>query len=387
MSPSISIIHNSKSKILFNKKFSDIRSKKYTYTFLKNNFISSDNDAIIIIRCDYNYCLDEILEFIKTKNINKITFFIDDVFRIKVKTDLNFLDTYMIEETDVEYEILELNIIKNILKNTNVRYEIYHCEIDYNKNIYKKFNVNLRYFDIFLLEYVSNSIDFNKEINLNFNNKISCFNNRKEIHRYFIACLLSKEQDCLISLNHTYDLEKIIENKSLPLEKFSNEFKSQLLNSIKTLNPKSLLLDSNNTRMLPAFIQHSPTVIVRISDSFLNVVTETRFSSPMQNISEKTIKPVIAGRPFIALATPFHLKTLKDLGFKTFDKWWSEDYDSIVDHNLRFQEIHNNIKRIIDKPKEELEKMLFDMRDILIHNRNNLTNLEEKLLNYSRVLP
>lgn len=389
MSPSITLIHNSESKILFNNELQEFNSNNKVLMYVKTKFLILDTDAIIIIRCNYEYSIDKLIEFIKFKKISNITFFIDDVFRISYNSNLNLLDTYMIEDENADYDILELDVIKNILECVNTTFEIYHCEVDTKKYIYKKFNINLRYFDIFLINYARySSFSEIENFNLKFKNKISCFNNRGEIHRFFIASLLSSSPNCLISLNHRFNLTEVqIMNKSLPLDKFSSNFRGQLLTAIKNLDIQKLLLDSPSVSMLPPSIQHSHVVIDRISNSFLNVVTETRFSSPMQNISEKTIKPILAGRPFIVLAPPFHLKMLHELGFKTFDKWWNEDYDTIEDHNLRFEKIYNLIIEIINKPDKELQNILLDMQEILIHNYNNLSKLEEKMLNYSLVLP
>ena len=50
-------------------------------------------------------------------------------------------------------------------------------------------------------------------------------------------------------------------------------------------------------------------------------------------ISEKTWKPIMVGHPFIMVGNKNNLKFLKDLGYKTFDKWIDESYDDIEDEN------------------------------------------------------
>ncbi len=60
-------------------------------------------------------------------------------------------------------------------------------------------------------------------------------------------------------------------------------------------------------------------------------------------------------------------------GFKTFDKWWSEDYDLEKDQ-VKIKLIANIIEKITLKNKEELQKMYGEMKPVLDHNRKWLQN-------------
>ena len=53
----------------------------------------------------------------------------------------------------------------------------------------------------------------------------------------------------------------------------------------------------------------------------------------------KINKCFLTGHPFIVVASPKYLDYLKKLGFKTFNKWWDESYDNIIDENKRKQKI------------------------------------------------
>ena len=72
-------------------------------------------------------------------------------------------------------------------------------------------------------------------------------------------------------------------------------------------------------------------------ESFVGIVTETRFAQPTGNLSEKTIHTIHCKRPFVLVAPPFTLQYMHKLGYKTFDKWWSEDYDTTTDHFKRME--------------------------------------------------
>ncbi len=109
----------------------------------------------------------------------------------------------------------------------------------------------------------------------------------------------------------------------------------------------------------------------------ISVVAETVFECKYPNISEKTLQPIINLRPLVLVAPSYTLRYVKQLGFKTFDKWWSEEYDNIDNHVDRMHAIFDVIAYINSKPIDELKAMLFDMRQVLIHNAVNLTKLKK----------
>ena len=88
-------------------------------------------------------------------------------------------------------------------------------------------------------------------------------------------------------------------------------------------------------------------------------------------ITEKTDKPISSAQPFIVVSTPFFLKKLKELGYKTFDRWWDESYDEIEDDSKRIIEIQKVILEISTWSLEKCFQTLIDMKEILIHNMNH----------------
>jgi len=84
-------------------------------------------------------------------------------------------------------------------------------------------------------------------------------------------------------------------------------------------------------------------------------------------ITEKTFKPLLAGRPFLGLQSRRALQQLKKLGFETFDRWWDESYDDIKDQKER---AHACVDILNQLSKNNLSLMLQDMEDVLEHNHN-----------------
>ena len=83
-------------------------------------------------------------------------------------------------------------------------------------------------------------------------------------------------------------------------------------------------------------------------------------------------------QPIIQYGPPHSISTLKELGFKTFDKWWSEEYDLIEDNSSRLLEVLKVIKKINELSKQELLDMYLDMKNILVYNYNLLKSFKGK---------
>ena len=91
-------------------------------------------------------------------------------------------------------------------------------------------------------------------------------------------------------------------------------------------------------------------------------------------------------QPFIILGEPELLKSLHELGYKTFDKWINEDYDLILDDNERFEFVVNEVKRLNSLSYDELTEMLSEMLPILEHNANLHRSKVNTLYNQKKLL-
>ena len=69
------------------------------------------------------------------------------------------------------------------------------------------------------------------------------------------------------------------------------------------------------------------------------------------------------------MAPPGTLKYLHEHGYKTFDKFWDESYDSCTNHEERLYKIFEVIEYIESKSIEELKDIYKEMESILSHNR------------------
>jgi hypothetical protein len=84
--------------------------------------------------------------------------------------------------------------------------------------------------------------------------------------------------------------------------------------------------------------------------------------------TEKTYKVMSCKTPFIAYTTPYFLKELKQLGYKTFSPWIDERYDNIVDDVVRSSTIAQEIERINNLDTSSYDDLINHCRDIAEEN-------------------
>jgi hypothetical protein len=104
--------------------------------------------------------------------------------------------------------------------------------------------------------------------------------------------------------------------------------------------------------------------------TFISVVSETLVSEKTLFLSEKIWKPILTGHPFIVLGSPGTLKYLRQLGFKTFSKWFDESYDDEIDLEVRMEKIIDLLKYFRTMSIDELSKIRYEMKNTCEFNRS-----------------
>lgn len=101
------------------------------------------------------------------------------------------------------------------------------------------------------------------------------------------------------------------------------------------------------------------------NDYFIEIVVETDILTT-DWITEKTIKNLYIGKPFIIMAAAGALAKIRSRGFKTFSPWIDESYDTIENISDRLTVIKQEIDRLATLDLNELHK---EIVPILEHNR------------------
>jgi hypothetical protein len=88
--------------------------------------------------------------------------------------------------------------------------------------------------------------------------------------------------------------------------------------------------------------------------------------------TEKIVRPMLCRRPFILMGSKNYLDYLHQLGFYTFNEFWSEEYDGF-DGADRYFKIIKLINDLSTKSADELLDLYYEMTYQLEHNYKLLT--------------
>jgi len=240
--------------------------------------------------------------------------------------------------------------------------------------------------------------------------KFVLLNRRPNPGRFVVLTEMFKDKDLGIL---SFGCDEFVDNTHQPINFFSNEYKKYVqasFNDNQHFNTNILkkfqvhykniyneYVKKNIQKHLPIIIDDGidPTTnplsdpsIEKFTNSYLHIITETYIENEknMLNLSEKTFKPIWYLQPFIIIGQTGSLKYLKQLGYKTFDKFIDESYDSIINNEERIVTAIQSAKNFYNS-KYILYK-LKAMLPILIHNYKTLNkninslepNLKQKLL-------
>ena len=104
----------------------------------------------------------------------------------------------------------------------------------------------------------------------------------------------------------------------------------------------------------------------------MSVVSETHSGADNCNpeffITEKIVRAIGNCHPFVVLSTPSYLLELKSLGYRTFEPYVNESYDSEENTELRMVKAIDSVKEVCDKG------VPIECINVAIHNQQNLIN-------------
>jgi hypothetical protein len=155
-----------------------------------------------------------------------------------------------------------------------------------------------------------------------------------------------------------FELAQLWQHDPASLQKFANIF--QLLPKhhygVDVYTPGVTLSDG--------FIQQTKNIY---EDFLIDIVAETFTSGNCFFVTEKTVRPMMLKKPMIVMGSQNYLAYLRQMGFRTFCDFWSEDYDGLEGRD-RYIKILELIDTLAAKPVAELERMYWDMQYTLDHN-------------------
>jgi hypothetical protein len=141
----------------------------------------------------------------------------------------------------------------------------------------------------------------------------------------------------------------------------------------------TLSLDEHNT--------HSILVKHLYADSYCSFVSETLYDAEQSGgsfITEKTFKAIANAHPFVIFGCPNTLLTLRQLGYRTFDNFIDNSYDSEQDNTQRFIKTIAAVKQLLNQDLHAWYQQC--LNDIVYNQQLFLSSKYERLAELDRQL-
>jgi hypothetical protein len=103
----------------------------------------------------------------------------------------------------------------------------------------------------------------------------------------------------------------------------------------------------------------------------ISVVLETEFDTERIHLTEKILRAIACGHPFLLAAGPLSLQYLRDYGFKTFAPWIDETYDLEQNSLTRLNKIVASMQKIQQLSGHERDVFLEEVRKIAQFNKRH----------------
>jgi hypothetical protein len=107
----------------------------------------------------------------------------------------------------------------------------------------------------------------------------------------------------------------------------------------------------------------------------IEVVLETLFDDSRLHATEKMLRPIACGQPFILCSTAGSLNYLKNYGFQTYQTVWDESYDLVTDPVQRLQAVIDLMKTIAGWDAKTRQTKLAQARAIAEHNKKHFFSM------------
>jgi len=312
----------------------------------------------------------------------EITLCIDDVYEGLI--DEEYIK--IIENSNLDISKWFVVTSNNKLSHDNVFVLNYHLYNSYFDNVWPKH-----------VEF-----DYNQTLR---EKKFFCPNRQERLHRILAVDHFIKKD----FVKHSYiscpfvELQYAISNKDLLEDNFgtkitdlsyNRKYKSidELLqynfseNQISRFqNSLPLYLEGEENKHLSA--RNLPDISSYFKQSYWSIVTERDFfkSDQYEGFTEKTVKCILFGHPFIIIGLPNTLSYLRKLGFMTFGRFIDESYDNIQDDDKRLCAAFEQIDNLAALNYNDLQLQRKKMIPILKHNYKRFFEIHNSLPNIEMV--
>jgi hypothetical protein len=203
-----------------------------------------------------------------------------------------------------------------------------------------------------------------------------CYNKIERPHRIYTFAYLSKNN----LLDKGYFSFQGVNNRWIPAVLVSKHYAEWIKHEVRRhIRDFPYVLNIGPDRENPIDIQEDD--FKHFTESYFSIINETtcfshslNFNAMMRKyinmpfLTDKTVKAFIMRHPFIVNASPYFLRRLRSIGYRTFHPYIDESYDIIENDEDRISAVFKEISRLCDKTDSEWLEWQQSVADILEHN-------------------
>lgn len=163
----------------------------------------------------------------------------------------------------------------------------------------------------------------------------------KHIQEHYTSSFLLSLMNTVAGFNFT-DLDPI--DQWCDPQNFHNWYNNQHISSLDNHTVRDQYLEGHNTN----------ASLLRWYHKFdIEIVAETYCHGDTFFITEKTVRPIVAGKSMLVYGPRNYLERLRNLGFQTWDTIWDESYDQLTGPD-RWRALQAVIADLITRDQEQL---------------------------------
>lgn len=121
--------------------------------------------------------------------------------------------------------------------------------------------------------------------------------------------------------------------------------------------------------------EYSSGLIYLYKNILVDLVIEAHLEGNSFYPTEKFVRAVLCKKPFIVMAPRFYLRYLRQIGFKTFNDFWSEEYDELTPKD-RYFAVLKLIDQFSNMTHDELTALNSKLKETVEYNYQLLVGLK-----------
>lgn len=323
---------------------------------------TNNKDSILFRDLVYNLFLNE-EQIIESNDITKNDIY---VYVVHNDVDFDFLNNIKCKKLIIDYssnDCIQSSYINNIEKNVNREYKIISKSLDFKE-------LNHLFYDQQMYRFKEsfdalNSYDIIRknfyQTNLLPHKKATFFVGHPRYHKLKLLnqLYLNKKLNELYwtSSDVRYDLPKNIHWGMDNMDRQNEYFGFDVIKKL----PQKLDYDYETSK------HHLVSIGITLNwgfylNSCFDIVGETNFRSDLfiHHISEKLLKPIMLGVPFVCLNLPNTIQKLQqNFGFNFSDNIFKHEYDTIESFDDRLDFIKNEVLNLLNYDKSDLKEFSY----------------------------